>query len=205
VASADGERQQVRPPETRTSAPRVRRSSESDVPVGHPLWLQSTAGNRTTSELLARRSPIVVGAFDDREELEADRLAEEALGRMGLGAVRRSPGSGTTGVIGPEGGSLDDATSEELAARRGGGAPLAADLAQSYGRALGTDLASVRVHTDAGADRMARQMSASAFTLGTDIFFSSGTFAPETPSGQHVLAHELAHVRQQTSGARRSK
>ena len=43
--------------------------------------------------------------------------------------------------------------------------------------------------------------TARAFTVGNDIAFNSGEYDPSSAEGQHVLAHELAHVRQQTGGA----
>lgn len=70
---------------------------------------------------------------------------------------------------------------------------------------FGHDFSQVRVHTDARADQTARGMRALAYTSGGDIAFTSGRFAPETPRGRHLLAHELAHVVQQegTGVARR--
>ena len=67
---------------------------------------------------------------------------------------------------------------------------------------LGQDFSGVRVHTDAQAAASARAVSANAYTVGRDIVFSEARFAPETPSGLRLLAHELAHVVQQ--GAERS-
>ncbi|MDS0260519.1 DUF4157 domain-containing protein [Haloarcula sp. S1CR25-12] len=44
-------------------------------------------------------------------------------------------------------------------------------------------------------------INARAFTVGNQIAFNRGEYDPESAEGQHVLAHELAHVRQQTGGA----
>lgn len=66
------------------------------------------------------------------------------------------------------------------------------------------DLSRIRVHTDARAAESARSINAQAYTFGNNIVFGAGEFAPKTHSGQHLLAHELAHVAQQTgSGATR--
>ena len=43
----------------------------------------------------------------------------------------------------------------------------------------------------------ARAVKAKAYTLGSDIVFGSGEYAPSTGSGMRLLAHELAHVVQQ--------
>lgn len=47
---------------------------------------------------------------------------------------------------------------------------------------------------------MATAMGARAFTVGPDIGFAEGQYAPETREGRHLLAHELTHVLQQSAG-----
>src|SRR5262249_36509684 len=46
----------------------------------------------------------------------------------------------------------------------------------------------------------ARAIDAQAYTVGQDIVFGAGQYAPSTPAGQRLLAHELAHVVQQAGG-----
>jgi hypothetical protein len=67
--------------------------------------------------------------------------------------------------------------------------------------AFNADFSRVRLHTDTSADRTARAFDARAVTRGTDIYFASGEFRPQTADGFTLLAHELAHVVQQR-GAR---
>jgi hypothetical protein len=62
---------------------------------------------------------------------------------------------------------------------------------------FGHDFSRVRVHTDEQAAASARAVNAAAFTVGQDIVFGNGQFAPETEGGRGLLAHELAHVIQQ--------
>lgn len=59
------------------------------------------------------------------------------------------------------------------------------------------DFSRVRVHVDSGAAASAQEIDALAYTVGRDIVFASGRFAPHTASGQRLLAHELAHTIQQ--------
>jgi hypothetical protein len=59
------------------------------------------------------------------------------------------------------------------------------------------DFAHVRIHTGPLAAAAARALGAQAFTVGHDIFFAADRFAPDTPHGRGLLAHELAHVLQQ--------
>jgi hypothetical protein len=62
---------------------------------------------------------------------------------------------------------------------------------------LGVDLSGVRVHHDGGAARLAASVNARAFTVGRDVFFGAGEWAPGTARGDRLLAHELTHTIQQ--------
>lgn len=77
------------------------------------------------------------------------------------------------------------------------GEPLGHDTEQRLERRLGHNFADVRVHDDAGADALARELGALALTVGDDIFFRAGRYEPATPAGLHLLAHEAAHTVQQ--------
>ena len=59
---------------------------------------------------------------------------------------------------------------------------------------FGHDFSSVRVHTGAAAEQSAQDVNAHAYTMGHDIVFGAGRFAPETHTGRSLLAHELTHV-----------
>jgi hypothetical protein len=58
----------------------------------------------------------------------------------------------------------------------------------------------VRVHTDGKAAQSAWAVNALAYTVGRDVVFGEGRFAPATRTGHRLLAHELAHVVQQGAG-----
>lgn len=89
-----------------------------------------------------------------------------------------------------------------IVAASGGGRRLDPAVAEQVGRAYGESLSDVRVHHDAHAAELARAVSARAFTVGRDIFFASGQYAPGATDGRALLAHELAHVVQQRGAAR---
>lgn len=85
---------------------------------------------------------------------------------------------------------------------RAGGRPLGPDAAAELQQALGAAARRVRVHTDQQADRLSRALHASAFTVGSDIFFRASHYRPGTGQGKRLLAHELAHVVQQHASVR---
>lgn len=68
-------------------------------------------------------------------------------------------------------------------------------------RILGPDFSRVRIHTDARAAESATAVGALAYAVGSHIVFGAGRFAPGTSEGDHLLAHELAHVAQQGHAA----
>jgi hypothetical protein len=65
---------------------------------------------------------------------------------------------------------------------------------------FGHDFSQVRVHTDERAADSACAVSASAYTVGQDIVFATGRYAPHSSEGRGLLAHELTHVVQQARG-----
>lgn len=107
---------------------------------------------------------------------------------------------GRAGEGGQGAGPLDPGIAAAIDSARGGGSPLGESVGADMGSRFGADFSSVRIHTDAAADTLSRSVSATAFTAGSDIFFSQGTYAPGSSAGTELLAHELTHVVQHSSG-----
>lgn len=80
-----------------------------------------------------------------------------------------------------------------------GGHPLDADTRAFMEPRFHKNFSHVRLHWDARAGASARAVQARAFTIGHHIVLAPGEYAPGTPAGQALLAHELAHVVQQSS------
>jgi hypothetical protein len=131
-----------------------------------------------------------VGAAGDRLEQEAETLA------AGMTQGTASVAASSHGVTDSAG--LAPLRPEHLLSGVGVGQTLPQSLRNLYEERLGHDLANVRVHDEAEVGQSATAMGAQAYTLGNDIVFASGQFAPESTQGRHLLAHELAHVVQQT-------
>lgn len=66
---------------------------------------------------------------------------------------------------------------------------------------FGENFGDVRVHTDARAAESAKAVNAHAYTVGRDVVFAAQRYAPHTPQGRRLLAHELTHVVQQRGAA----
>jgi hypothetical protein len=129
---------------------------------------------------------LTVSRPGDADEVAAERMAGVALRPgAGPGVLRRAAG-------GPAG--VDAALPSPLGTLRGGGQPLPDAVRADLEPRFGTDFGAVRVHADAPAAALAERYGAQAFTVGRDVVFGAGRYAPETGAGRGLLAHELAHV-----------
>jgi hypothetical protein len=81
----------------------------------------------------------------------------------------------------------------------GGGQPLDPPTRARMEPRFAHDFSHVRVFTDAQAAESARGVAAQAYTLGSQIVFAAGQYAPHSSQGRGLLAHELAHVVQNDS------
>jgi hypothetical protein len=82
----------------------------------------------------------------------------------------------------------------------GRGDALPAPAREFFEPRFGHDFGNVRVHHGLDAARSAETLGARAYTLGRNIVFGAGQYAQGSREGQHLLAHELAHVVQQSRG-----
>lgn len=98
-------------------------------------------------------------------------------------------------------GPAAEAQATQASGEMGSGLPSA--LRSRLEGATGADLGGVMVHTGAAAQAASAELGAEAWTLGTDLYFAADTYAPGTPAGDHLIAHEIAHVVQQQGGAAR--
>lgn len=127
-----------------------------------------TIGNRAMQRLVSQPG--------DPHERQADHLAGQVAGAV--------PAPRTAGCGCGEGPP--------------GGRPLDPALRAGFEARFGTDLSAVRLHTGGRAARQARALRAQAFTVGTDIAFGAGHYAPTSTTGRRLIAHELVHVLQQS-------
>jgi hypothetical protein len=164
------------------------------------------------------QAKLTISTPGDDEEQVADRVADQVM-RMPdhlAGSVPAAPQLSANPTLqrkcagcqeesedalegrgGPGTEELDGRVAHDLRALHGRGSPLPDSARGFFEPRLGHDFATVRIHTDAAAAGLARSVNARAFTLGPDIVFGPGEYAPESAAGRHLLAHELTHVVQQ--------
>lgn len=171
----------------------------------------------------AAQSVLTISQPGDAAEREADAVAERVVGGSRLvglpdtmfvqpaiqrkcaecerevkeQSVHRKKNTRDTPVAG------SFALKSQLEAARGQGSALPDHTRHHMESAYGTNFGGVRVHTDSQSVMMSRQLNAQAFTYGKDIYFDEGRFDTSSSSGQKLLAHELAHVVQQSVAVQR--
>lgn len=123
----------------------------------------------------------------------AAAIGNRAMKRLLGNAVQRAP-SDERQLLQHEDPSLSNLVGVKIP-DRGGGRPMPVQLNKQLAPAFGRDLSFIRIHRYSQLLKNGPE----AMTLGTDIHFRPGQFAPHTDSGQRLVAHEVTHVIQQLS------
>lgn len=187
----------------------LRRAADPQV-AAQPRRLQrkcscggASASGETCEDCKRQLQPkLAVGAVDDPLEHEADRVADRVLASSAPSAMGAAP----VAVQRAGGDAMAAALAAPPSVERalsGGGRPLEPAVRRDMEQRFGHDFFDVRVHDDALAAESAREVSAHAYTSGPHIAFAAGRYAPHRTEGRRLLAHELAHVVQQSQGAPR--
>jgi hypothetical protein len=149
------------------------------------------------------QTSLKISQPEDSSELEADRVADEVMRALSPpppvqrhsvpgAAQRKCESCARAEQTAPE-------SDRSLITRSAGsgGEPLDYDTRVLMESRLGRDFGGVRIHAGADASEAARRVSARAYTIGSDIVFGAGQYAPGSSGGLKLIAHELAHVVQQ--------
>jgi hypothetical protein len=202
----------VKADQKNTAQHTVKAPPSAHAPARRLLELQHNPSNhgilRCCPDII--QAKLTMGTSGDRYEHEADRVAEAVM-RTAEPAVQRTAGgrkeerlvptktvAGMTSAVAP-------LLKARIDAMRGQGAPLSGAVRAFFEPHLGHDLSHVRIHNDTSAAESAHALGAQAFTVGQDVMFATGKYAPETMTGKHLLAHELVHVLQQRAGSHSAK
>lgn len=207
-------RQQANLHESESSKRSPRQDAAEARVASHPLVrIQASIGNAALARLMAQRQetpeeeemqllrePLAQRQTEEEEDDMqmlrdplAQRQPEEEEEEM---QMLRNDSSPAAPAVGLEGGPLSDEVSRQIESARGGGSALGDGTRARMESALGADFSGVRVHQDSASDSLARGMTARAFTTGNDVFLRGDV----SPGDTSVLAHELTHVVQQSSG-----
>jgi hypothetical protein len=188
----------------------IKTKIQAKLTVSAPGDIYEQDADRVADEVMAGGPPAVVRATqgiqpklcrvvmrpEDKYDsaLPTEEESQDGLSQPGPSAeVQRSASGEANAPSSQFERSLDQAM-------RQGGEELPGPTRAFMETRLGWNFSSVRVHNDAKAHTLAREVSARAFTLNPHIFFDSSQYQPESTEGRHLLAHELTHVVQQSEG-----
>ncbi|HVZ42153.1 MAG TPA: DUF4157 domain-containing protein [Candidatus Kapabacteria bacterium] len=179
-------------PKLTVNAPGDAFEQEADRVADHVMRMPAPGGATPASEAPGVAASSGTAPHVQRACAACGGGASQVEEEEGMMQAKESPG-GTPRV--------SDATAGRISSMRGGGEPLDRSVRERLEPRFGHDFGNVRIHRDAGAAQAARDVSARAFTVGGDIAFASGEYAPHTSTGMRLLAHELTHTIQQGVGA----
>ena len=183
--------------------------------------IQYTAGNLAVQRMLQTGSGqrrLAISQPGDSDEVEADRIADQVVAApTGIIQPKCAVGAASATTCEQYGqaekhqrkerpGTITHSASETSsriganAPAEQGGQPLSSSVRAFFESRFDRDLSAVRVHVSNQAAESARTIQARAFTVGQDVVFGAGEYAPETSDGKRLLAHELTHTIQQTAG-----
>jgi hypothetical protein len=176
---------------------------QAKLRIGQPGDKYEQEADRVADEVMRMPEPGVQRQVEPEEEEEEEILQTKPLVDQITPVVQRQVEEEEEEEM-LQAKSREDATSEvtnelesQINAIKGGGRPLAESERGFFEPRFGYDFGQVRVHTDARAAETARALDARAYTMGRNIAFRAGQYAPETTIGKRLLAHELTHVIQQ--------
>ena len=172
----------------------ARQSAEEEEAVQARLFRQASEAEEPVQARLARQTVPPPALARTPPPQAGEGLGERETAR----AMESASESESTG-----GQELDADTEARIDALKGQGAPMDETVRKDMEARFGHDFAAVTLHTDAAAAELCSRLHARAFTVGNDVFFAPGEYAPDSEAGRNLLAHELTHVVQQGNGAKR--
>lgn len=155
---------------------------------------KKTAAAQTPHGPVQRK--LMVGHASDQSEREADKVADHVSRADSITSAPPRFENNTSPAVAHE--PAPDSVNRVLSSS---GSQLDREVRTDMETRFGHDFSHVRVHSGAAAEQSARDVNAEAYTVGNNVVFGAGKFAPATQSGRHLLAHELSHVVQQSGKA----
>jgi Domain of unknown function (DUF4157) len=151
--------------------------------------LQRSAGNRVVAGVMQRAPRPGAGRCACGAIAGPDGQCERCRADDGPSVVQRKT----------DGGSAEptEVPPAVYAALAESGRPLYPHTRQWAEETFGQRFDHVQVHTGPLAEHSASEVGAVAYAVGPHVVFGAGQYVPDTPTGQRLLAHELAHTVQQ--------
>lgn len=178
--------------ESRAMADRSEEAVQTKLFIGEPNDAFEQEADQVADKVVSAEKTIQQkpAALDEEEQLERKQEDEEEeiqmKPKLQLTSTAREKGETTTPWL-----------EQQIKNSEGKGQPLPDQTRTFMESQIGARFGDVKAHTNTTAVQMNRQLGARAFTVGKNIFFNSGEYAPQSREGKRLLAHELTHTVQQ--------
>ena len=143
---------------------------------------------------------MTIGRPDDQYEAAAERAADAVASGDRTSEAPAIGGGAPRVQARAVAGAAPQVTAElprQMQAAANEGRALPTSQRTFYEDRLGHDFGAVRIHAGPAAAAAASSVQAQAFAHGSDVYFGENFYRPDSPSGQRLIAHELAHTVQQ--------
>jgi len=212
-------------PKLRIGQPNDKYEQEADQVADQVMRmpdLKGALGKREKESSLVQRESTCPECKDEEEEKEKNQIQTKPIGDQITSLVQRQeepeeeeeeePGKGEeekeeeeepiqTKGLSNKSPQVSPGLQSKIQSMRGGGQLLPRAIRNYVEPRFGHDFSQVRLHMDSRAAETAMAMNAEAFTIGRDVVLNTGEYSLKTNAKKKLLAHELAHVVQQSGRA----
>lgn len=179
---------------------------QTKLAIGQPNDKYEQEADRVADQVIRSSDPLIQRQIEQEENEEAFQTKPIADQITPLVQRQIEPEDeeeqedliqSKTGIGQPS--QINQNTAFKIQGLKGRGKPLDSATRIFMEPHFGSDFSQVRIHTDDHANDLARSINARAFTIGCNVVFGPGEYAPGLNEGKKLLAHELTHVVQQNS------
>ena len=176
----------------------IKTSIQPKLKVSQPGDVYEQEADKVAEQVMRMSGPQHIGVTVSNEEERVDRKCsacemqkeDEDRKEKNLSISRRP--STMSDIV-----ASNETTNKINDVLSSGGSSLDNDARELMESRFGFDFSGVHIHSDERAAKSSNSVNALAYTIGNDIVFGMGQYAPETTEGKHLLAHELTHTIQQ--------
>lgn len=175
---------------------------QAKLRIGQPGDIYEQEADRVAEQVMRMPEPLVQHRAEE-EKKEQETIQPKPLSEQVTPLVQRpvEPKEEEETLQSKEASNQTPEVTPDIESRiralKGGGQPLPESVCAFFEPRFGQDFSSVRIHSNLEAAEMARALNTKAFTVGRDILFGAGQYAPATAAGRSLIAHELTHIAQQ--------
>ena len=155
------------------------------------------AGFSSTGKATGVQPKLSISQPNNQQEQEAKRVADNVANNSGSNFIQHKLNASAGEHNSIE--SVSPSIADTILSSQGKGMNLDYSTNSFMSSRFGADFSNVKIHNGSQSTQLNEQLNAKAFTVGNNIYFNEGKYAPTSEAGKHLLAHELTHTVQQSA------